>query len=499
MKKKILLISSSFEEVSLISSGIDPKLEIKYSEDANYPLGLSYLESYLVSRGHQALTLMSNTCSFEECFKKTVKLIEDFAPDLIGLQMLTQNRVSTYRLIEHIHQQHPGIKIIIGGIHATIMHRQIIEKYPFLIVVLGEGELTLAELAEKLPLDNKELEGVPGIAFSRAGAVLETAPRGLINDLDALPFPNHEIFFSEQRTCASIITSRGCPFACSFCCLNSISQRKVRSRSIPNVIAEIEWLLRKNPQITTIWIQDDGFLINNQRAVEFCNEVIRRKLKVNFVCSGRVKPISSEVVKKLEEANFQKVLFGMESGDNSILKRCHKEITQEDVLRAFQLFKRSKIELQAFVILGLPGEDEQTVAETIRFVKKLQKIKYMYYPNVSILTIYPGTEVYQIAKNAGIIDDQYWLTDQTTPIFTLENSREHLFAFKEKVLNNISSDRVFTPAGLRAQFFMIPAIISYIFQYRNFNIIKGAVSKFFRAFLSPRAYDSLKMAYTRLK
>lgn len=246
---------------------------------------------------------------------------------------------------------------------------------------------------------------------------MRTKPREVIKNLDTLPFPKHELFFNNsKRYSGCLLTSRGCYFSCSFCCLNPEAKRIVRFRSPKNVVDEIEFMVKKFPQMTEIDILDDSFFVDNKRVIEICDEIIRRNIKIDFVCSGRVKPLSKEMIKKLEQANFRKVMLGLESGDNSILKSCHKGINQDDVVNAFKLFSKSSINLKTFLIIGLPGENIETIRETSRFVKEIQKIKYVSYANfANLLIVYPGTEVYEIAKSKGMINDEFWLSDREIP------------------------------------------------------------------------------------
>ena len=124
MKNKVLLVTSSFEDLPLT----DGKMSEEWGEETYYPLGLAYLHSYLESKKMKVETLWFNHAPQKKCFDNVIKKIDEFAPDFIGFQMLTCNRVSTYRLIEHIHKNYPKIKIIIGGIHTTIMFKQLIKK-----------------------------------------------------------------------------------------------------------------------------------------------------------------------------------------------------------------------------------------------------------------------------------------------------------------------------------------------------------------------------------
>lgn len=494
MPKKILLISSSFEEVSLINASNYQKKGVKTVETSHYPLGLAYLYSFLETRDYEIEVLFLNNHTEESCFKKVAEKIKEFLPDIVGFQIFTANRISSYFLIEYVHKKYPEIKILFGGIHATLMHEQLITKFPYAIAVLGEGEETFSALIRELEKNKPDINGIEGIVFYTHGKIIKTKEKKLIENLDDLPFPKHEIFFEDKkRKSGCIITSRGCPFNCSFCCLDSISRRRVRLRSAKNVVDEIEMMVKKFPQMERIWIQDDNFFIDNQRVIEICDEIIKRKIKTSFVCSARIKPVSEEMVIRLERANFKKILLGLESGDEGILKKCHKGITQKDAVHAFELFARSKMVVGTFLIVGLPGETMKTVMETARFVQKLQKIKYFYLSEVSILIIYPGTEVYQIAKTGGLIDDDYWLSDKPTPLFTLEHSQEELFRFKDILLNYVSLDSFLTPAGLVAQFKMIPDVLKYI--AGNKKIIKSMVSRSMKIMLPEKIFNTAKKIY----
>lgn len=495
---KILFISTSFEDESLINaSEYNPK-GVKTDILSHYPLGFAYLQSYLGVHGYRSDNLFLNNCSEEDGLDIILKKIEVFEPAIIGLQIFTNNRGSSFRLLEYLHQHCPHIKLFIGGIHASIMYDQIIRKYPFVIAVLGEGEISTLNLIEELGKKNIDLASIRGIAYYNGKEIVRNPDQDLIDDLDQLPFPRHKDFFQDNdRNTGCLLTSRGCPFSCSFCCLDAISRRRARLRSAENVVDEIEEMILTVPQIKRIWIQDDNFLIDNDRAIKICDEIIRRGIKMHFVCSARVKPITQELVNKLEEAGFRKVLFGLESGDEGILRSCRKNITQKDAEQALRYFLPTKIIAGFFIIVGLPGENEETVRETIRFIKRLQRIRYFYTNEISILAVYPGTEVYQIAKRGGMIDDDYWLTDKPTPLYTLEHSQTELFSYKKMILDNISLDSFFIPSGFFAQFTMLPYIIRYL--YQDHRAIVPMLSRGIKNILPPKGFEIAKSLYNYIK
>ena len=286
--------------------------------------------------------------------------------------------------------------------------------------------------------------------FIKIESINKIKKKGTTVDLEC--FPHHNFIVNNMVV-----------HNCSYCCLNPEAKRRVRFRSPKNVVNEIEYIVNNFPNINEIFIHDDSFFIDNQRVIEICDEIIKRKIKVNFRCSGRMKPISSEMIKKLEEANFKTIMLGIESGNDGILMKAHKGINQLDIIKTFKLFRKSKITLKTFLIVGLPGETLDTINETAKFVQSLQKIKYVAFPNSSnILMVYPGTEVYEIAKSKGMIDDSFWLSDKEVPFYTAEHSAEELKGFGDILTNHISYYRLFTLEGFKCQYHMIPSIIKYV-------------------------------------
>jgi radical SAM superfamily enzyme YgiQ (UPF0313 family) len=491
------MVTCSFEEISLITATKDNQEGYKTTDESHYPLGLACLHSYLESFGHSVSTLFLNNRPFAECERVLLEHIAATAPDIVGFQILTPNRHSSFCLIEKIHREWPEISLVCGGIHTTILYSQIVKRFPYVTAVLGEGEITFAELAGVLPCVPDTLKEVDGIAFWNNGEVSVTRPRALIADLDSLPFPRHDLFFTDKHEYGCIMTARGCPFACSFCSLDRLSLRKVRLRSVQNVMAEIDWMVATFPHLRKIWIHDDTFFIDNKRVIAICDELIRRDYRLEFVCSGRVKPVCREMVEKMAAAGFTRVMFGLESGHNGILAGCHKNITQEDVLQTFRLFADSPIDLKVFLIVGLPGENTETVEETIRFVKQLQRIKYFIVEGAAILTVYPGTEVYEIMKSHGMIDDDFWLGDGMTPLFTVENSQEQLFAFQERIADALNLNRFLTVRGMREQYAMFPAIIRHTIAGRA--VMKSTVYQMLKPVMPCWLENSLRCIFRAIR
>ena len=445
--KKILLASMSIEENS------------RFDFDCNsaYPLGLCYLMSVLEENGYEVKLLFLNNDPYEIAENIILKCIDEWKPEIIGFQVFSMTRVSTFKIINKIQEQNEGTKIIIGGVHASIMYDQILREYPKVIAVKGEGEKTIIELLESIE-NNIPLRTVRGIAYNENGNVIQTEERELISDLDTIPFPRHGVFFDNypNRKVAHIVSSRGCPFKCSFCCLRIMSHQRLRKRKIENVIEEIKYLKTKYPRLSHVQFHDDTFLMDNDRVILFCKLLIKEKLDITFECSARVKPVCNEMFTWLERAGCTKIMFGLESGSEKILNSIHKGITQKDVIELFYLLRDHNITVTTFLMCGFPGENEETIHETISFVQKIQKIKYSWIAGVGKLWVYPGTEVYKLMRNQGAINDDYWLTENDVPFYTVENSYQKLLEYENKVMDNVSLERIFTIKGFVGHFLKMP-------------------------------------------
>lgn len=456
-------IATVFNELLIgtvyLTNGLFKKEEIRYSLDSGR----------IVAANRMVLQKI-----YPETFKNILEnewylvqeKIKSSKPSIVGIQLLPVNRYAGFSLIERIHNEYPQIAIIVGGVFATSLYRQILQQYPFVIVVRGEGEQTLADLIRALSL-NTPLYLVDGIAFMQDGNCLITKDRALFEKLDALPFPYQEIAKYDREPWLALLTARGCTTRCSFCCLNTISPGPMRIRSVANIIAELDKIRRDQPQVRSIGIVDSTFLFDNARVIEFCEEVIKRKFPFSFFCAGRVKPLSLEMIKKMEQAGFTQIDLGLESANEEILRKAHKGITQTDVLNAVKLFAQSKIDVRLYLIVGLPGETWATIRETAKFIQKLQKIKYVFPWTPSAANVFPGTELYENMCAAGLLDDMVWLNNlDHNIVYTCEHDKQTLEKMRRELMSYVELEHFFTLKGFLRQF---PVVI---FSADRWKIVK---------------------------
>jgi anaerobic magnesium-protoporphyrin IX monomethyl ester cyclase len=452
---KVLLLLTSLEII-----------EESYHDSLNaaYPLGLAYLHAYLEHQGHQVETLDLSEQQIDACEKTVLGALARVKPDVVGFQMLTSTRASSLRIAKAVCEHSPRTNIVLGGVHASEMWKRLLLAHPDYTIVMKEAEISFAGLLAAFERGTSLLD-VPGLALMSGGQPIITGPTPVAEDLDVLPFPRHDLFITPSTRFASLMTSRGCPFTCSFC---SVARRPMRFRSVGNVVDEIEYIAKTFPQIETIRVWDDQFFYKVDRVIAICDEIVRRGIKMQFICLGRMKPLSKDLVLALERAGFIHVLLGLESGSAQVLERCNKKIKPADALSAARYFAGSSIDISMFLIVGLEGETRETVLETAELVQKIQEIKYFPgWSNIGIATIYPGTDLYDHALQAGWMQDDYWDDpDRPVPLFTVEQGYETLEEFVDLLSDHIDPLRILTsPGAYRRQKHLIPQLLRWL--YRN--------------------------------
>jgi len=486
-------------KVLLATLSIESESRNDNDYDAPYSLGLAYLYSVLESAGHSVRLLFLNNVDQRVSEEAFFRAAEEFSPDVVGFQVFSMTRVSTFAAMEKLHARFPDIKVVLGGVHASIMYSQILEKFRYPVAVLGEGEITFRELLEAFE-GKRDISGVAGLAYWDA-RVRTTASRPLVENLDSLPDPRHEVFFDAElaRTVAHIVSSRGCPFDCSFCCLKAISRRRYRTRSIGRVVAEIKRLKTSYPRLKTVQFHDDTFLLDNARVIEFCRLMMKENLGLNFICSARVKPVSADMFGWMKKAGFTKVMFGLETGSEKLLDSIHKRITKADVINLFRTIKPYDFNVTTFLMCGFPGETADTVRETVELVQVTQKISYNIVAGIGKLWVYPGTEVYEVMKKAGAINDDFWLTDAQVPYFTVDHDLPSLVRFEDEMMDSLSYLRIFTRRGFVRHFLKMPlAVAGALLKKRNRRLLFAALAYPIRVHF-PDLYRRLFFTYRRFR
>ncbi len=249
---------------------------------------------------------------------------------------------------------------------------------------------------------NEDLSNVKGIIFRKKGTVIFTGNPVLTDDLDELPFPARHLLAYKKYSLGtlrgtlnytSIMTTRGCPFECIYCS-NSVYGKRVRRRSIPNVISEIEYVVN-NLGISHFYFVEDVLTLSKEYSLNFCSELEKRGLKITFEGGTRANLFDEELAKRLSENGLIRLSFGLETADPKVLEIIKKRVPLESYIKANRLTNKYGIETINSVMLGLPGQDRASINKTIEFLRKAKDIQHTTY---GIAMPYPGTEFYEMAK-----------------------------------------------------------------------------------------------------
>lgn len=297
-------------------------------------------------------------------------------------------------------------KIIVSGPVTFLPKVLLFKKTPIDVIVIGEPEETVRELIENFK-ENKDIKEVRGIAYFERKIVINP-PRRFILKLKNLPYPyptlfkDYEFFYPVRligrMKIGFVLSSRGCPYDCSFCSPNTrISYgKKLRIRSIEDVVREIE-ILKKNG-INVIYFRDDCFGINKKWVEKFCRELIKRKIKIKWVAQMRIDNINGKIARLMRLAGCSTLCLGIESGSDRILKVIKKGINLREIKRTIKILKEVGIWTVAFFIIGNPGERKSEIFQTIRFAKELKPEMIQ----VHIFSTYPSSLVVNASKNFNI-------------------------------------------------------------------------------------------------
>jgi len=398
---------------------INPQMASGWSPNVLPRLGLSYLKASMVKADLKDVKIVDMATMKGGSISE---IINTGLPEIVGISTLTAGRGNALKVATIAKGINQNIKVILGGAHPTIMYRQILENYPAVdIVCRGEGEATMVDLLQTLD-DSGDLSKVKGIAYRQNGGVEVTEERGIIKNLDSLPFPDYSDLDLEEyrvaygpqkgRLMASIVTSRGCPFSCSYCSTRLL-WGKWRARSAQNVVDELEWLVSEcGYDLMHFW--DDILTVDKKRITDICKGILNRGLKFEWIAVSRADCVSLEMLEMMREAGCTFIAFGVESGSPSILKNYNKKEKIEDVVNAFAWCKKVGIKAHFNVMVGGPGETNDTIEETKDLIRKTKPDSI----TVALLRIYPGTALLKQAEEEGICDESHFLTDQECKHYT---------------------------------------------------------------------------------
>jgi len=365
------------------------------------PLGLGYLSSYL-KQGHIQVKIIDALKDNLHTHTLLKKILAE-KPDAVGITCLTAFYPQVVKLSQSLKKRR--LKCIIGGIHPTFLPYQTLKQSQADFVICGQAEVALLKLV-KANFVNQNIPGVYSLKNLRKNTpVIKAKP---IKNLDDLPFPDWEQLdpntystaphgaFVKNFPIGSIMTTRGCPYMCSFCASKNFYDRTIRYRSTKNIIQEIKHLIN-NYGVKEIHFEDDNLTLRRDHIEKLCQAIIKNKLKISWTCPNGIRAdrVDEKLLRLMKKSGCYLIAFGIESANPHILKNIHKLETLADIKKAIQLTNKVGILSQGFFIFGLPGETKQTMENSIRFAKQTQLARAFF----GVLQILPGTELWDKYKN----------------------------------------------------------------------------------------------------
>ena len=369
------------------------------------PLGLAYLASVLREK-HEVKIVDSNILEYN--MNDVRRELKKFNPDAVGITSVTPSIPQAYEVARIAKEINENCKVVMGGPHVTFLPEQTLKECKDIdIIVKGEGEVTVKELAESLE-KGKSLKRVKGITFRKREKILNNEPRPFIQNIDEIPFPSRDLlpvekYKSNGKRYTTMITSRGCPFGCSFCSSSRLFGGYWRGRSPQNVLEELR-IVYEDYKTKHIEFLDDTFTLDNKRAERICDGILKEKWDISWGASSRVDTITKKLAEKMKRAGCWILFLGIESGCQRILNMMGKRITVEQIKKAVKAIKEAKIKILGSFILGFPGETIRSISRTIKFAKSLD----IDYAEFSILTPYPGTPIFYLAKKNKSLLTRNW-------------------------------------------------------------------------------------------
>lgn len=373
------------------------------------PLGIAYMAGVLQENNIDVEILDASAEDMD--FKDVEKELLKRKPDLVALTALTPTIGRALETAQVVKETLPDAIVVMGGYHPTFNFIETLEDENVDIVIRGEGEYIMLNLVQALE-NQSSLHDVKGIVFedknSKEIVVNPEAP--LIQDLDELPFPALNLLpmkkyrlLDMDTHMTTMITTRGCPMQCSFCSSAAMHGKKIRERSVENIVDEIEYL-KTNYDIDTIAFMDDTFTLKKRKVMAICDEILKRNIEIMWGCTSRVDTLDEKLLKKMKEAGCITIFIGVESADQQQLDNMCKNTTIAKIENAFKIAHKLKIRTIASVALGMPGDTKEIMNKTVKFVHKL-KPNYAIY---SLSTPYPGTRFYKESFEKNLIKVKDW-------------------------------------------------------------------------------------------
>jgi len=390
-------------------------------------------------------------------FDDIIRRVKKFNPKYLLISNLFTNFAhGTEKLIQLLKKDFPEIPIIMGGPHATLMKKQLMNENPEIdFLICGEGEFSIRNLIRVLETGSNNFSEIAGLIYRDNNEIIMN-PVSFIEDLNSIPFPLRELLpknsydqhsvMSPILKSAEIITSRGCPWSCGFCSTSRIWGKIYRTRSVENIIAEIELLEKAG--INHLYISDDSFNTDKERTRAICHEL--KKKKILWAChQGMIlSTISEDLLEDMVDAGMYCFVMPIESGNEYVLNKLINKPNKLDHIR--RLAKKAKelgVYTIGYYILGLPTETKKQIQDTVDFAKELD----LDYSTFTMFRPYPGTPLTELARAKGLlIEEEKGYDDYAygeARIHSEEYDNKYLEKLRRDVWKEISEPKLRTKIG----------------------------------------------------
>jgi radical SAM superfamily enzyme YgiQ (UPF0313 family) len=373
------------------------------------PAGLISIAAWLEQHGTS--TTILDGYAHPAPLEDWVDRIRSRAPDFLGISATTSSFLEGVELASAVKRASPRTRVVYGGVHVSALYRRCLEEHPEIdLIVVGEGEEAFQAIVER---NGRDLDDVPGIAYRRGSDIEFTGLREPTLPLDSLPFPAYEklegfphayplpIFNFPSSPSTSVVSSRGCPYSCTYCD-RSVFRRSFRYNS-PRYMLEHLKVLRWRYGIRHVTFYDDIFTANRKRVEAFCDLMVSENPGVTFTCAVRANQIGEDLVRRLADAGCWQVSFGVESGDEEVLKNHRRASNLDDVRAKVALIKKHGMRAKGLFIVGLPGETEASIMRTIDYACDVPFDEV----NASKFTPFPGAPLYETVRTQGTFHEDW--------------------------------------------------------------------------------------------
>ncbi len=398
------------------------------------PLGLCGVAAWLESLGHLA--------DIHDCYaypKGSDDKIDEYLrtrqPDYVGFSATTSSFPDAARIARRIREAYPDIRILVGGVHVSALGRRLLEHYPdFDIGVVGEGERPLQMLMENAA-EPEVLRMIRGLVYRDGETVVANQPQEPELNIDELPFPDYgklegfpkryrlPIFNYPRSPATTMISSRGCPYQCSYCD-RSVFRRSFRFNSAGYMIEQMR-ILRTQYGIRHVNFYDDLFTFHRDRVVAFCEALMRSRLDMTFNCAARSEHLDRDLLKLMKRAGCWMISLGIETGDRALLAQHRSHCDLDSIAQRVRWIREAGIRAKGLFMLGLPGETDASIDRSIEYALSLPLSDL----NVAKFTPFPGSPLYRDIGEYGEFSENWSAMNCTNFVFVPEGmTREHLEA-----------------------------------------------------------------------